>query len=187
MAKGLSDKERQFAAYYVGPARFNASAAARYIGAHPGEGSRLRKKPEVAAEVERLCQQMCDRWLVSSQRWLAEVLSLAMSDPTEVLPEDGAMDVGSVKQLPPQVRAAIRELTVKPDGTVTVKMHPKEGPLRMLGEYIGTLKRQGLTPAGDPPPEADDDEGGVLLGLRMIGPGATVDTRPEGSNGKEGQ
>lgn len=190
----ISDRERMWAHAYCGPARFNGNEASRISGVSIPEGKRIARRPHVLALVEKLLQERSQRWELSAKRWIEEVLALAYSDALDLLEEvrdeSGEVQRGQLRFRPletlaPQVRAAVSRVQVKADGTMTVEMHNKVSPLRILGQYMRLFGDDAPLPPGAPDPRDVSahrdgrDEQQFLGGLTVIAPGGVPETMRE--------
>lgn len=93
MASTLSIKERKFCAEYVIDENGTRSAiAAGYAPKSAAvAASRLLKKANIRAEIERLTTKVLDKLEITKERVLAEIAKLAFYDPRNLLEADGSM------------------------------------------------------------------------------------------------
>ena len=155
MSRGLTDKQAAWARAYIGPAKFNASEAARMVGIKPEYGREMRSKSHVMDYVEKLQVEAAERWQISQARTLEELCAVAFSNVTEIVTfEDGRLIVRDLDELPRTVTAAIKEIKlrrVKVHGgepnefeeVFEIKFHDKLAALEKIGQYQGLFKGQG--------------------------------------------
>jgi hypothetical protein len=169
-ARELTDKQKAWAQEYVGPAKFNASAAAVTVGMTASQGRILRTKPNVVAYVEELMADRLRAKLVSGDRVIEEMLGLAFSDVADIVRvEDGRLIVSDFENLPRRVTSAIKKVKLRRsnrgdgdfDEVLELEMHDKMQPLARLFEYLG-LAGEGAEAAHEKP---------TFTGLTLIGPG----------------
>ena len=98
----------------------------------------LALKPHVQARVQQLKALNAMRADVSAGRVLAEYARIAFADITEALERDakGLVTVRDLRELSPDLRAAIAAVTVTRDGTVSIKMHSKAAALDALAKHL---------------------------------------------------
>ena len=149
MTREPTDRQRSWAEAYVGPARFNASEAARLTGLSEAEGRRLRTKAHIIDLVEKLQAEAVKSRLISMDRTLEEIIAIALSDLTEIVTiEDGRLIVRSLDELPRGVRSCIKSVKLRrsrhantgEDGdefeeVFEITLHDKLKALEMLGRY----------------------------------------------------
>lgn len=100
MAEGLTGKQRAFIDAYLGPAKFNATEAARLAG-YKGDDASLAqigyenlRKLEIAAEVKARFNEAT----MSANEVLARLTEIASGQITDFLDEDGAFSLKITKQ-----------------------------------------------------------------------------------------
>jgi phage terminase small subunit len=149
MAQALTDRQRAWAEAYVGPARYNASEAARTTGLSEAEGRRLRTKAHVVDYVEQLQAESVKSRLISMDRTLEEIISIALSDITEIVTiENGKLIVRSFDELPRGIRCCIKSVKLRRsrhanagengdefEEVFEITLHDKIKALEMLGRY----------------------------------------------------
>lgn len=162
----LTDLQRSWAEHYVGPAKFNATEAARMAGLNPDYGRSFRAKAHVMAYVAELQAQQLDDWRVSQQRTIAEIAAIAYSDITDLvtITDEGAVLVRSLDGLPKAVTAAIKKIKLRRTATrrsstngdddeatfdeiLELEFHDKLEALRLLGQWQGIFRDGGGEPA----------------------------------------
>ena len=174
MPRALTDNQRAWAEAYVSSAKFNASAAARVAGISTAEGRRYRTKPHIVDYVEQLQAEAVKSRLISMDRTLEEIISIALSDLTEIVTiDDGRLIVRSFDELPRGVRCCIKSVKLRrsrhanagPDGdkfeeVFEITLHDKMKALEMLGRYQAMFTDH----AGS------DEERPAFVGFDMIAP-----------------
>jgi phage terminase small subunit len=176
MTRELTDRQRGWAEAYVGPARYNASEAARMTGLSEAEGRRYRTKAHIVDYVEQLQASAIKSRLISMDRTLEEIISIALSDITEIVTiDDGRLIVRSLDELPRSVRCCIRSIKLRrskrPTGedeegkdefeeVFELTLHDKIKALEMLGRYQKMFSDN----AGD------GEERPAFVGFEMIAP-----------------
>jgi phage terminase small subunit len=174
MPRTLTDNQRAWAEAYVGPARFNASEAARMVGVDPSTGRTYRTNKIVVDYVERLQAESVQSRLISMDRTLEEIISIALSDLTEIVTIDnGRLIVRSLDELPRGVRCCIKSVKLRrsrhanagEDGeefeeVFEIVLHDKMKALEMLGRYQAMFTDN----AGS------DEERPAFVGFDMIAP-----------------
>lgn len=95
------------------------------------EGSKLLRKPEVAAAVAGAMKARGERTQVTADAVLLEIQSLAMVDPSDLVKVKRPADIA---KLPEHVRRAIVGWSWDAKGRFQVKL-AKEAALQMLGRH----------------------------------------------------
>jgi phage terminase small subunit len=160
-AAGLTPQQRLFAHLLAKP---GVSQAAAYLEAYPGvtqrtaevEGSKLLKKPEVSAYVEKLREKALAKVESKAEEVLAELHHLGLARLSRVTNDDGSMK--PLSEWPEREKAALSKLEVKEyfgkpvttdDGavmtpllgrSVKARMDAKLGALNTLAEHHGLVK-----------------------------------------------
>jgi len=165
MPNELTDRERAFCAEFVA-SRFNASAAAIAAGYSAAsaaqEGSRLLRRPRVAALISAALEQRMGELEVAADRVLIELASVAFSDLASVCSwGPRGVKLVSSDDLSQFARAAVKSVTVRPGkfgNTVTVSLHDKHAALQTLSRVLGLLR-----PEDDPDATNAEIEAGAGL------------------------
>lgn len=174
MARAITDNQRAWAEAYVSSSKFNASDAARQVGITESEGRRYRAFPHVIDYVEQLQAEAVKSRLISMDRTLEEIISIALSDLTEVVTVDdkGRLIVRALDDLPRSVRCCIKSIKLRrsrkasddPDPefeeVFEITLHDKIKALEMLGRYQKMFSDN----AGD------SEERPAFVGFDMIAP-----------------
>ena len=147
--KDVSGKQITWCEKFLGPARFNASLAARMTGISEAEGRRYKQQPKVMRYLHAMQADRARRWGVSKVLVMEELVALAFSDVTDIMDfTDGKLTVRDLSSLPRHVTGAIKKLKLKrqavgdpQDGefeeVLEVEFHEKIKPLMMLGQAYG--------------------------------------------------
>lgn len=166
----LTDKQKAWAEAYVGPAKFNASAAAQMAGVDPSTGREYRTKQNVIAYVEQLQAERLQGRVISQDRTLEEIFSIATSDLTDVFSfsDGGNLVVRDLDDLPRHVTCTIKKIKVtrrKDSGgdwedVLELELHDKVKALALLAQHQGLL-------SGDPP---TDQKEAPFAGIEIVAP-----------------
>jgi len=167
----LTGKQKAWAQAYVGPARFNASEAARLTGIAISSGVENRSKPHIMDYVEELQKDALRRHMISQARTLEELVAIGFSNITDILTVDGdgRVTMKDLDEAPRHVTSSIKKMklkrTNKPDGDfdeiLEIELHDKMTALKMLGTFQGLFERQD---------GGDDEEKPVFTGLEIVAP-----------------
>lgn len=134
-------REARFVAAYL--RSLDATAAATECGLrHPKqEGHKLLHKPHVRSQIEREQAKQIARVGMDAERIKTEINHLATLDPGECFDAQG-MPI-PIKQLPPHVRACIREVDVivSPQGAVrsVIRFWDKPKALALAAQHLRLL------------------------------------------------
>lgn len=185
----LTDNQRRWAEAYVGPARFNASEAARIVGIAEAYGRQMRAVTCVTDYVEQLMAERAKSLALSRDRVVEELVAVGMSQITDVIAFDGQgrLVIRDFDTLPRHVRSGIKKITIKDhsrvtaeDGTVTetvghvqIEMHEKVSALSLLAQATGLLRPDGSGRYALGQDEERAWDGKVV----MIGPGASEEEK----------
>lgn len=151
----LSPKKLRFAQEYV--VDRNATQAAIRAGYSEktaySQGERLLKKVEVKTEIVKLSKEVVKKNNLTSDRLVREYKSLAYSNITNYLNEDGTIALNQLKTLPKHLSAAIESVqtstTTNPKtGEVTVnvkiKLYSKTTALEAIAKHLGWFEKDNL-------------------------------------------
>jgi hypothetical protein len=121
---------------------------------------KLARRPEVQARIAEL-QEEFNRHSTIGLRYLQEkLLPIATSDVTRYFKRvcGGKLKLRDVTKLPAELRAALSEMRIDPDGTVTIKPWDKIGAINSLLKTVGGFapQRIELTGREDAPIETFD-------------------------------
>lgn len=105
----------------------------------------LLAKPSISLRVSELKKENTERAGITAQRVLSELAAIAFSDITDIVQtHPGITELRNIEDLPPNVRAAIAEVSDTLNETeansnrrVQVKLHPKPAALAQLFKYLG--------------------------------------------------
>lgn len=159
MMRRLTDKQKAWAQAYIGPAKFNASEAARIAGISEAEGRKNRSKPHVVTYIEELLRECLQRRTVSQDRIIEEIVSVALSDLADVLTvtESDLVNVKTLDSLPRHVTSAVRKIKLsrrqvagkkdKWEEVLEIELHDKVKALGLLAQHLGLLKGSRGTPS----------------------------------------
>ena len=154
MARELTAKQRRFIEEYVGPANFNATAAAKRAGYSEKTarqmGSENLAKPYIAAAIETRLDELS----MSAAEVTKRFTDWARADPSdvvEILPHGGfrldlerAAETGAIR--------LIKELSYDANGMPKVKFHDaKDAAIQVAkirGLYVGRVKHEGSVDVG---------------------------------------
>ena len=152
MPRKLTDKQKAWCHAYVGPAKFNASAAAEYAGISDSSGREMRTKPAVMAYADSLMADNLARWGVSQERTLLELAAVAFSSMADFVEMDGGkLIVRDWDEIPNHVKSAVKKIKLRRvsrgedefDEVLELELHDKLTAVKQLGEYQGLFKGQG--------------------------------------------
>ena len=143
------------------PRDLNGEQAAIRAGYAPSgakqTASRLLGEPEVMAEIAASFARRAERTEVSIDLVVAEIAKLAFTSIGDAVQwgKDG-LKITASEELPPEVRAAISQVTEvrhKDGSTVTIKMHDKLAALTTLGRHLGMFAEK-VEKSGQPDVDA---------------------------------
>jgi len=166
MSLALTNRQRRFVeAYLAEPDGKKAAIAAGY-SAKSGtkQGIRLLRHPKVAAAIAEGQKRVSERTGVTAEQVVAELARIGFARITDLVAwrsnvrewaveenKDGEEEVvvtitNQVQfvdsdKLPPELAAAIAEVTRSANGTIKIKMHDKVGALTKLGLHLGVFGR----------------------------------------------
>lgn len=111
----LSAKEHLFVSELLADSAFNITDAARRAGyASPGQaGTKLMKRPEIAAAIAKAINARLARNELESDRVIQELGYLALRDPLDLCDKDGYIMVNDLRRLPERIRRCIDSLEVE--------------------------------------------------------------------------
>lgn len=139
---------------------YNATAAAIRAGYSPKtanvQASQLLAKLSVQEKIEAKRAQLARTCGIDPQRVLDETAKLAFANAKNFLgvsPLNGEVYLKNIAELPPELTAAISEVTmnkvtimkgkeVEERINVKFKLHDKKGPLELLGQTVGVFKKE---------------------------------------------
>lgn len=165
----ITDKQKAWARAYVGPSRFNASAAARLVGIKEGTGRDYRANSGVMDYVEHLQQDALRRHMLSQARTLEELIAMGFSNITDIITvEEGKVVMKDLEGCPRFVTAAIKKMKLRRsnrgdgdfDDILEIELHDKMSALRMLGQHQGLFEKGA----------SGDEEEHVFTGLEIVAP-----------------
>lgn len=136
----LSAKEKAFIEEY--PKDLNGAAAARRAGysvrSSGKAAARLQRDPVVKAELDRIIDLRTKANEVTVERVLQELKALAFTNMSDFLQvsANGRRAKINLKDITPEMAAAMSEFKVNTDGTIILKLHDKKGALVDLGRYL---------------------------------------------------
>lgn len=141
MAHRLTSRQRQFVAAYLGPAKGNASEAARLAGYGTGAGQhahRLLKNAEIRAAIDAGLNETS---LTSNQILanLSEIADGSLEDYVKVSTRGNvSLDLAKAKKA--EKLRLIRKLKIDRFGQVQIELHDPLRALELLGKYRGIFK-----------------------------------------------
>jgi phage terminase small subunit len=135
VAHRLTDRQRLFVAAYLGPAKGNASEAARIAGySHPAQvGSRLVHKSAVSEQIKAGLTEVA---LTSSQILanLSEIADGSLDDYLKVTTR-GKVTLDLAKAKKAEKLRLIRKIKIDRNGEVQIELHDPIRALDLLGKY----------------------------------------------------
>lgn len=162
----LNKNQRRFVeAYLADPNSKRAAIAAGYsVKTAAGQGSRLLRHPGVAAALAEGRARVIERTGVTAEMVVAELARIGFAKITDLVAwrsnvreweveENGDGEEQVVvtitnqvqfidsDKLPPELAAAIAEVSRSANGTIKIKMHPKVDALTKLGLHLGVFNR----------------------------------------------
>ncbi len=119
-----------------------AYALAGYAESDSNAGN-LARSPTVAGRIAEIKGISAARAQVSADRVLAELARIGFADITQAVTiERGKVLVSDTNDIPPDIRAAMSEISQGRDG-IKIKMHDKRAALESLGKHLGLWKDAG--------------------------------------------
>jgi len=151
---GLTLKQSIFVDEYIKDKNaLQAAIRAGYSEASAGwRGCTLLKDPKVQAAIEDRLQAAQARSQVTVDRVLTELARIAFADITDIVSvEGGKVRVRDTRDLPPETRKAISEITETgaAGGTIKVKLHDKIKALELIGRHLAMFKDKLDVDAGE--------------------------------------
>lgn len=108
---------------------------------NPGNASKLKGQQYIQDRVSELHAKSATKITISVERIALESARIAFADITDVIDYDGKkLKVRAFESLTPDITAAIQSIKQNKDGTIEVKMHPKQPALDTLAKYKGMFK-----------------------------------------------
>lgn len=157
--RNLSSRDRIYIDEYIknGGNHKLANAAAGF--------AKKRSWWEVSLEAKevirrRVAAQMAEE-RISQDRVLSEYGHIAFADITEYLNDKGHIDEKYIRDLPPQLTAAIKKIKYQKDGSVELELFSKENALKSLAtllEMDPAKKHEHSGPGGGPIPFENREE-----------------------------
>ncbi len=105
-----AQREERFVAEYIKSLDATQAATACGLASPKQSGHKLLHKPRVRAQIERLQARQVARVGMDAERIKSEIYALATLDPGECFDAQGMPR--QIKDLPPHIRACIREVDV---------------------------------------------------------------------------
>lgn len=131
----ISPKQFRFVAEYL--VDQNGTQAAIRAGYSPRtaneQASDLLAKPSIRAEVDKRLNEIMERSIASRERILQETTRLALSDPKELVDENGR--IRRLREIPDDLRVCIKSIKRSKDGAFEVTFRDKEKGLELMGKY----------------------------------------------------
>lgn len=147
----LSDKHRAFVAHYV--VDFNATQAAIRAGYAPHsarvQGSRVLRRPDVAAAVKAAIDERRRRTLITADQVLQEYARIAFADLRRVSrwgPK--GVEIRDASELSDDAAAAIAEISGGTGRATRIKLHDKRRALDSIARHLGLFEPRPV--ASDP-------------------------------------
>jgi phage terminase small subunit len=104
--------------------------------------SRLLRKPEIAAAVEKAKEERRERLRITADRVLAELARLAFADIGRLLVQDGkGLSLKDTRDLSPDDLAAVAAIEVSADGKGRVRLHSKLRALDAIARHLGLFDK----------------------------------------------
>ena len=104
--------------------------------------SRLLRKPEIAAAVEKAKEERRERLRITADRVLAELARLAFADIGRFLVRDEqGLWLTDTSELSPDDRAAVAAIEVSADGKGRVRLHNKLRALDAIARHLGLFEK----------------------------------------------
>lgn len=151
---GLTLKQSLFVSEYMKDR--NATQAAIRAGYNPKSADRmgwsLLKNPKVQEAISERVEAAENRSQVTVDRVLTELARIAFADITDIVSvEGGKVRVRDTRDLPPETRKAISEITETgaAGGTIKVKLHDKIKALELIGRHLAMFKDKLDVDAGE--------------------------------------
>jgi phage terminase small subunit len=147
----LTKKQEAFVREYA--IDWNATQAAIRAGYKPHaaevQGSKMLSIPKIQAALSSVNQQIAKKHELTTDRMVIEYKSLAYSNITDFLEDDGTIALGKLKSLPKELTAAIESVTVidgfdkkgKPTRQAKIKLYSKTAALEAIGRHLGWFQK----------------------------------------------
>lgn len=102
----------------------------------------LLHDPKITARLHTLAADTADDMAVSRRQVENVLLSVVLADATDLLDfvddfAGGTVRLKDPSRIPPHLRAAIKRISVRPDGSGTVELHDKLGAAQRLARMKG--------------------------------------------------
>ncbi|MCC6795248.1 MAG: terminase small subunit [Candidatus Hydrogenedentes bacterium] len=144
----LTQKQAVFVAAYLETGCKVSAYRKAYDCRRMNDRTVTRKAQEVASlpQVAKLIRQQQDdalaRCNVTLENTLKGLAAIAYTQITEFVEwEDGKTTIKPSHALASHQRAAIKEIVITPDGSVSVKLHDKLRALECLGKHLGMFEK----------------------------------------------
>lgn len=148
----LTPRQAAFVMEYL--VDLNATQAAIRAGyAESGakvEGSRLLANANIDKHIRDLMDARAHRTLISQDKVIRELSRLALFDPSDAY--DDAGNLKPIKDMSPDIRAAIASIKHLTDGTLEVRFWDKNSSLDKLMKHLGMFEKDNAQSSGGPRP-----------------------------------
>ncbi len=145
----VTQKQFRFVSYFLETGSKVEAYRRAYNCRRMNERTITRKAQEVASlphVAELIRQQQAEAMAncaVSLQSTIEALASIAFTSLTEIVEwTGGAASLKPFAQLTPRQRAAIKEVSITPEGALHVKLHDKIRALEALGKHLGIFAKQ---------------------------------------------
>src|SRR6516225_616051 len=132
-------------------------AAARAGYAEKGArniASRLLRKPEIMAAVEKAKEERRERLRITADRVLAELARIAFADIGRLVVSDAqGLSLKNTSDLSPDDLAAVAAIEVSADGKGRVRLHSKLRALDAIARHLGLFEKAAAEKHGTMPAE----------------------------------
>lgn len=137
--RGLTPKQTRFIREYL--IDLNATQAAIRAGYSKRTAKDIAcenlAKPNIQEVIKTEVGKMLTRADVKGWMVIKELQKLAFSNIGDFATwSKGTLTFASAKEIPRELMGAISEISETPNGGIRIKLHGKEGPLKLLGEYL---------------------------------------------------
>lgn len=176
--KTLRGKQRAFAEYYVGEARFNGTKAAKMAGYSEKTATVIASenlsKPNIRGYIDKILE---DR-LLSGAEVLDRIRQIADADLGDLFDDDGNLDVKSAKEK--GLLQFVKSYSISQRGERVV-LYDKHEALRDLAKHYKLLTDR-LEVASDPESPLIPDSVAELIGRAYANDEDTTDPDPDPPN-----
>ncbi len=154
----LTQKQHQFVVEYLATGSKVEAYRRAYNRGNMNDRTITRKAqevaalPHVAALIDQLQGEAMAKCAVSVESTVEALASIAFTNITDAIQWRGSTaTLKPLEQLTPRQRAAIKEITLTPEGGVQVKLHDKIRALEALGKYLGMFDKKSKPQVLDKP------------------------------------